>query len=95
LSDSVLDEYAEEAQGRPMLSALVVGVSGKPGAGFFDLARQLGRLQSEKEEDEQRFWEEEKEALYVILVGTFELARRLFGAELPALLEEMNEALTV
>jgi len=55
----------EVAQGRPMLSALVVKAgSHKPGGGFFKLARQLGRLQSDRPEDEQRFWEQEKEALY-------------------------------
>lgn len=54
----------EVVQGRPMLSALVVGVNGLPGQGFFILARQLGKLQSDQPEDEQRFWEQEKEAVY-------------------------------
>ncbi|MFQ5401031.1 MAG: hypothetical protein ACE5E7_15710 [Anaerolineae bacterium] len=34
----------EMKRGRPLLSAVAVGVSGQPGPGFFALARQLGRL---------------------------------------------------
>src|SRR5688500_16257184 len=41
-----ISEY-ELANGRPMLSAIAVGVNGKPGAGYFDWARKLGRLTSE------------------------------------------------
>ncbi len=52
--------------GRPMLSALVVGVDGKPSKGFFDWARQLGRLHSDDPGEEKRFWEEEKQALYQV-----------------------------
>jgi hypothetical protein len=33
---------AEEAAGRPLLAAVVVGVTGLPGAGFFAYARELG-----------------------------------------------------
>lgn len=54
----------ELQQGRPMLSAIVVGVNGKPGAGLYAWARDLGRLQSEHPADEERFWEDEKEAIY-------------------------------
>jgi len=50
--------------GRPMLSSVVVGVSGRPGGGFFDLARQLGKLTEESEKAETRFWEQEKAAVY-------------------------------
>lgn len=62
----ILGEVSEDEleRGRPMVSALAVGVSGRPGEGFFKLARELGRLQSEKPEDEQRFWKQEREALY-------------------------------
>ena len=50
--------------GRPMLSAIVVGVRGSPGPGFFDLARECGKLQDDSREREQRFWADEKEAVY-------------------------------
>ena len=51
-------------QGRPMLSAIVVSVRGSPGPGFFNLARGVGKLQDDSKEGEQRFWEEEKAAVY-------------------------------
>lgn len=54
----------EVSRGRPMLSAVVVGVSGRPGPGFFDWARDLGRLEGDSKEAEQRFWEAEKAAVY-------------------------------
>ena len=47
--------------GRPMLSAIVIGVSGKPGEGFFDWARNLGVFQGT---DEEAFWNEECKKLY-------------------------------
>lgn len=48
---------AEDAQGRGMLSVLVVHRDGdmRPGLGFFELARKLGRDTS----DTDRFWLEE------------------------------------
>jgi hypothetical protein len=51
----------EVANGRPMLSAAAVGVSGNPGAGFFNLARELGKLGDDNEEG---FWEAELKAVY-------------------------------
>lgn len=51
----------ELENGRPMLSAIAVGVKGKPGLGFFDWARKLGRLTSE---EEWAFWERECKAVY-------------------------------
>jgi hypothetical protein len=62
----LLGEIAEDecARGRPMLSAVAVGVSGKPGPGLFSLAREFGRLSGETGEDESRFWEEERDACY-------------------------------
>lgn len=54
----------EVANGRPMLSAIVVGVGGKPGRGFYNLAWGLSRLQGKGKEAEERFWEEEKQAVY-------------------------------
>lgn len=62
----ILGEIVEEevSQGRPMLSAVVVGVGGSPGPGFYELARQLGRLQSDTKEEEYRFWQSELSAVY-------------------------------
>jgi len=54
----------ELEHGRPMLSALAVGVGGFPGPGFFSLARELGKLQERSKEAQHRFWEEEKAAVY-------------------------------
>lgn len=52
--------------GRPLLSAVAVSKRrGVPGRGFFGLAREFGKLQDNTtEEDERRFWEEEKAAVY-------------------------------
>ena len=52
---------AETQSGRPMLSSIAIGVGGKPGPRFWNLARELGKLTSE---DEQSFWENECEAVY-------------------------------
>ena len=52
----------ELEQGRPMMSAIVVGVSGKPGEGFYSWARELGALA--EGEDEEAFWKEECEKVY-------------------------------
>jgi hypothetical protein len=51
----------ELANGRPMLSAIAIGVSGDPGPGFFNWARELGRLTTE---DEWAFWESECKNVY-------------------------------
>ena len=45
-------------------TALAVAVDGMPGSGFYTWARQLGRLRSDRPEDELPFWVEEKEAVY-------------------------------
>jgi hypothetical protein len=60
----ILGEIAEDEvnAGRAMLSALAVGVSGKPGPGFYSLARSLGRLKGQP--DELKFWEAERSADY-------------------------------
>jgi hypothetical protein len=55
-----ISEYELE-NGRPMLSAIAVGVNGKPGQGFFEWAKKLGRLTTE---DEWAFWESECKAVY-------------------------------
>jgi alkylated DNA nucleotide flippase Atl1 len=61
----ILGEIAEDEvqSGRPMLSAVVVGVNGKPGPGLFSLARDIGRLTSEAEPE---FWEAERLAAYKV-----------------------------
>jgi hypothetical protein len=56
------DEVKEH--GRPMLSALAITVEGKPGDGFFGLARDLGKLTSDHQSDQRAFWEAEKRAVY-------------------------------
>jgi hypothetical protein len=60
----ILAEIVEEEvkAARPMLSAVVVGASGRPGAGFFEQARKLGRLAPGQ--DEAEFWGAEREAVY-------------------------------
>jgi hypothetical protein len=59
----ILGEIVEDEvqAGRPMLSAVAVGVSGKPGPGFFGLARDLGRL---VDQDEAIFWAAERDRVY-------------------------------
>jgi hypothetical protein len=60
----ILGEIAEDEvlANRPMLSSVAVGVSGKPGPGFYTLARDLKRLAAG--EDEAGFWEKECHAAY-------------------------------
>ena len=60
----MLGEIAEDEvqAGRPMLSAVVVGVNGKPGSGFFSLAKDLGKIT--EGDNEQSFWEQERDAVY-------------------------------
>jgi hypothetical protein len=61
---AILGEIVDEelAAGRPLLSAVVVGMSGHPGSGFFDLARKRGRMEPGQSEGE--FWASEREAVY-------------------------------
>jgi hypothetical protein len=55
----------EHIQRRPMLSAVAISVVRRmPGPGFFGLARELGKLQGSSEQDERRFWDAEKAAVY-------------------------------
>jgi hypothetical protein len=54
----------EHQHGRPMLSAVVVGVSGVPGQGFYGLAEERGRFKGGSKEDKLRFWEEERKVVY-------------------------------
>jgi len=59
------DEHNQTPR-RPMLSALVVRTdTGIPGDGFFVLARQLGKLEENATEEQQReFWENERDQVY-------------------------------
>ena len=50
--------------GRPMLSAIVVSTAGKPTGGFYSWARDLGRFEGEGIEAQERFWQQEREAVY-------------------------------
>ena len=52
----------EIAQGRPMLSVIVVGVDGKPGEGLYSWAKKLKVM--EEDEDEEAFWHKECEKVY-------------------------------
>ena len=62
----ILYEISQEEhnRGRPMLSALVVGISGSPGDGFFVLARNLGYHFEDSSIGKRKFWEEEKQNVY-------------------------------
>ena len=55
---------AQHALGRPMLSAIAVGVDGLPGEGFFKLATTLGKFTGHGDEAQRHFWEQERSAVY-------------------------------
>ena len=55
---------AEVEHGRPMLSAIAVGVSGFPGPGLFALARELGMLTDASKEAERHLWQKEVAVVY-------------------------------
>jgi hypothetical protein len=52
----------EVSLGRPMLSAIVVGVNGKPGSGFIPYAKELGLFKDG--DDEDTFWQKECQKIY-------------------------------
>jgi hypothetical protein len=52
----------EKEQNRPMLSAIAVGVNGKPGGGFLPWAIKLGYFQDG--DDEDAFWKDECQKVY-------------------------------
>jgi hypothetical protein len=54
---------AEHDAGRPMLSAVVIS-GARSGRGFFVLARALGLLATSSREGNDRFWQNELEAVY-------------------------------
>jgi hypothetical protein len=60
----ILGEISEDERnyGRPMLSAVAVGASGRPGSGFPVLARHFGLLAPNG--DERAFWEQERQRVY-------------------------------
>lgn len=60
----ILGEISEDEviANRPMLSAVAVGVNGKPGPGFSSFAQQLGLFDGR--EDEIEFWQKQREAVY-------------------------------
>ena len=63
----ILGEISEDEckQGRQMLSAVAVGVSGEPGDGFYTLAGQLYKLdEGVTAEQKKDFWKNEKAKLY-------------------------------
>ncbi len=61
----------EVRNGRPMLSALVVGTSGVPGEGFLTWAKELERLTDDSKEGRAAFWESEKQSVYQAWARTF------------------------
>ena len=60
----ILNEIVEDemAAGRPMLSAVVVSSGGRPGPGFYALARECGRLKTGV--SDEAFRKAECEAVY-------------------------------
>ncbi|MBZ0317128.1 MAG: hypothetical protein K8L91_11970 [Anaerolineae bacterium] len=59
----VQEDLAQDAT-RPMLSSIALPVGGsRPSKGFFDLARELGRLKSNNPDIEDEFWLGEVKAL--------------------------------
>lgn len=62
----ILGEISEDehGHGRPMLSAIAVGVTGQPGDGFFELARRLGKVRGDNVDELLEFWKAECERVY-------------------------------
>jgi hypothetical protein len=52
---------AEDAQGRPLLAAVVVGATGLPGPGFFASARELGL---HVDSDDRTLWQRELQRVH-------------------------------
>lgn len=62
----ILGEISEDehSRDRPMLTALAIGSAEEPGEGFYELARRLGKLESDNPEDCYKFWVKERAAVY-------------------------------
>ena len=67
----------EKKQGRPMLSAIAVGSSGKISDGFFAFAKELGCLQ--EGEDQTEFWQRECSQVYETWKPTYRISRTKEG----------------
>lgn len=63
----------EVKNGRPMLSCIVVGVSGKPGPGLIPYAKILGVLK--EEDDELSFVDKERERIYEEWKNIYKLSK--------------------
>lgn len=62
----ILGEISEDEHrtGRPMLSAVAIAFAGRPGEGFFELARNLGKLFSTETATAEQFWLSEHDSVY-------------------------------
>lgn len=54
----------EHAAGGPMISAVVVNSAGRPGKGFFGLAKDLGKTFEDESDSKMAFWRSERDAVY-------------------------------
>lgn len=63
----------ELAHGRPFLSAIAVGVNGKPGDGFYDWAKKLGSMKDDQ--DEEAFLTEESRRVYEAWRVTYRVSK--------------------
>jgi hypothetical protein len=63
----------EIEQGRPMLSAIVIGTNGKPGGGFIPWAKELGLFIDGQ--DETEFWKKECRKVYDAWRPTYRISK--------------------
>ena len=56
-----------------MLSSIVVGVSGKPGDGYYEWAKELGLLTEDM--DKEAFWSDQCEQIYKEWKITYKLSK--------------------
>ena len=76
----------EEVQnGRPMLSAILITVGGKPSSGFYDLARALGKLQGDSPQVEELFFHQEQQAIYATWKRAFSAPQHSYAPRIPRL----------
>ena len=64
----LLGEISEDEHmlGRPMLSAVAVAANGKPGKGFFELAKGLKKFDANDRNARLAFWQSELHAVHKI-----------------------------